>query len=1144
MAEEVKGINIQLKLTAKGVANDLRSLKKDAKNLTTEFRELEKAGKLNPTGIGNYANQIANLHKQTLNALASVNKHEEYLKAVNAAYGENSDKAKEANHQYELAKIRLDQCVSAEKNARQALFEMNGALEGNTADVNDNSEALNEASERLNAFTVAVGVAAERIASRAVQALKNLAESAYQTGSEFESAMDALSAIYGKAASSADIQDLAGYFRELGTQSAYSAEEIARNAQVLANAGYDVEQTKSSLAAINDLAVGTGESFETMATVVVDGLHAFGLEANDARGFADALAKAATSSNTNVAQMGEAFKYAGTIAGSFGYDVKDVALALGMMASNGIKGSQAGTSLRQIITRLAADTSDARTTFEGLGGQFYDSHNKALPLINVLESLRSTLGGMDDKARAAVSSTIAGQRGISALNAIVSMSDEEFQKLRDSIDDCNGQVERMAAERLDNVAGAVNILKNNWSELKIELFEGVAPALKDLAKKATELHKSDAFKQFSKEAAREASDAIKTVGKALDNLKGNINTVIGVIKAFGGVLVASMGASKAISGITTITNLVKDFGTVVSTLMSGTMPEITLVIEAIALIGTAIYAVNEIAEGVFADNHQSLIGIEGDLRTLRDSIDETSEATYENAKSVKTDYDGVVALLSELDRYVDKNGKIKEGYEERVSVITDKLANAYGVEIETLDGVIQKYDEVREAIRKTAEEQAASALSEKLGDALAESLQQQAEAVSKLQGASKEFSDAVYAYAEGETWKSLDWESLITPYIEKGEDGIETLITGLTEYNRFTEMSIDEQAQYLASHSALWDEAITRANSAMEESTSLYTTALTNASTTEEALALLRTGKLQEAFDVLVAHEQQITDLELTEGQKRLAQQQELDLLEAAARNAKTEEERAAIQERIDGIKSQISGFNEDPESKIKAEFDQEASETAISEGMTAVKDLKDTLQAEQHEAAVEQAALDATEESDSFYDAEIEETYAREEEVDTAASDVAESAVTAASDKMSPDAGRRIGADFVQGIIDGLNSKKAELEAVAAEIGRIVASASSASLEINSPSKVGEYEGAMFDEGMINGISRNLGRVKNAALSVGHTITRAMNAGVAANATLAASGASGVTINQTNNFSGDRYKQRDGVSIARQIDLMLGSNF
>ncbi|MBQ6372969.1 MAG: phage tail tape measure protein, partial [Clostridia bacterium] len=180
------------------------------------------------------------------------------------------------------------------------------------------------------------------------------AKQIYKAGSEFEAQMSKVGAISG--ATGADFDALTQKAIEMGSTTAFTSTEAGEALEYMAMAGWKTDQMLSGLQPIMDLAAASGESLGTTSDIVTDALTAFGLTAQDTGHFADVLAAASTNANTNVAMMGESFKYVAPLAGSLGYSVDDVAVALGIMANNGIKGSQAGTSLSRIIQNMVSPT--------------------------------------------------------------------------------------------------------------------------------------------------------------------------------------------------------------------------------------------------------------------------------------------------------------------------------------------------------------------------------------------------------------------------------------------------------------------------------------------------------------------------------------------------------------------------------------------------------------------------------------------------------------------------------------------------------------------------------------------------------------------------------------------------------------------
>ncbi|MCI5652492.1 MAG: phage tail tape measure protein, partial [Ruminococcus bromii] len=167
---------------------------------------------------------------------------------------------------------------------------------------------------------------------------------AVSVGSDFESGMSEVAAISG--ASGEALQALTDKAKEMGSTTKFSATESAEALKYMAMAGWDTDKMLSGLPGVMNLAAASGENLGTVSDIVTDSMTAFGMAAGEAGRFADILAQASSKSNTNVSLMGETFKYVAPVAGALGYSAEDAAVAIGLMANSGIKGSQAGTALR------------------------------------------------------------------------------------------------------------------------------------------------------------------------------------------------------------------------------------------------------------------------------------------------------------------------------------------------------------------------------------------------------------------------------------------------------------------------------------------------------------------------------------------------------------------------------------------------------------------------------------------------------------------------------------------------------------------------------------------------------------------------------------------------------------------------------
>ncbi len=314
-------------------------------------------------------------------------------------------------------------------------------------------------------------------------ALTGAAGYAVKVGSEFEASMSNVAAISG--ATGDELQSLTDKAKEMGAKTKFSATESADALSYMAMAGWKTDDMLGGLEGIMSLAAASGEDLAATSDIVTDALTAFGMQAGDSGRFADVLAAASSNANTNVGLMGETFKYVAPVAGALGYTVEDTATAIGLMANAGIKGSQAGTSLRSMLTNLAKPSEQVAKYMDKLGLSLTDAQGQVKPMRDLLGDMRAKFDGLTEAQKAEYAAGIAGQEGMSGLLAIVNASDEDFAKLTSAIDESNGAAAEMAETMTDNLQGAVTIAKSGIEGLGISIYEGMQEPLKEAVKTAT-----------------------------------------------------------------------------------------------------------------------------------------------------------------------------------------------------------------------------------------------------------------------------------------------------------------------------------------------------------------------------------------------------------------------------------------------------------------------------------------------------------------------------------------------------------------------------------------------------------------------------------------------------------------------------------
>lgn len=371
-----------------------------------------------------------------------------------------------------------------------------------------------------------------------------IATAAVKTAADFESAMSEVGAISG--ASAADMEILTKKAKEMGAATSFSASESADAMKYMGMAGWKAADMVDGIAGIMNLAAASGEELGTTSDIVTDGLTAFGLAAKDSGRFADVMAAASTNANTNVSLMGESFKYCAATAGAMGYSIEDISVAIGTMANAGIKGSTAGTTIKNIISNMAKPTDAQAEAMKKLGVSLTDSSGNMKSFGEVMNDFRTSFSGLTETQKAQYATTIAGKESMSGLLTIVNASSADFEKLSAAINGASGTAEEMAAKMLDNLKGQLTLLKSALEGIAITIGDKLMPYIKQAVtwfQKAADYINNLSDAQVSsiiKWAAMAATigPAIMVFGKVITTI-GKVQSTFGkvtkVIANFGGI---------------------------------------------------------------------------------------------------------------------------------------------------------------------------------------------------------------------------------------------------------------------------------------------------------------------------------------------------------------------------------------------------------------------------------------------------------------------------------------------------------------------------------------------------------------------------------------------------------------------------------
>ena len=487
----------------------------------------------------------------------------------------------------EREKVKLEQRI---KDTEAALERQNQKLETtgeklkkagvNTNDLTEESARLAGQLKELEAAQDDAAKGAASFGERSVQAFEAAGQALAAAGiaeamreiaqaylecvgvaADFQETMSGVEAISG--ATAEEMALLSAKAKDLGADTKFTAKEAGDAMGYMAMAGWKARDMLSGLEGVMNLAAASGEDLAATSDIVTDALTAFGMTAADSGRFADILAVAASNANTNVAMMGETFKYVAPVAGALGYSAEDTALAIGLMANSGIKASQAGTTLRSVITRLSTDAGASKTQLgalgvltERLGVAFYNADGSARAMRDVIANCREAWAGLSKEQQISYAKTIAGQEAMSGWLALMNATQADVQKLAVSVDNCAGAAERMAKIRLDNLNGQLTLMNSAWDALRVTIGEQFNPELRKAAELGTDvLGWLDEFVRENPALVKGVMTFAGVMGTATVAVTG-VNAALKVFQAlnvaalFTGPAGAILGGAAAVAGLT------------------------------------------------------------------------------------------------------------------------------------------------------------------------------------------------------------------------------------------------------------------------------------------------------------------------------------------------------------------------------------------------------------------------------------------------------------------------------------------------------------------------------------------------------------------------------------------------------------------
>lgn len=601
------------------------------------------------------------------------------------------------------------------------------------------------ASQKINGLSSAMGTVGRTLTKGVTVPIVGIGVAALNASKNFEQGMSNVKAISG--ATGEEFDALRDKAIELGGSTVYSATEVADAMTEMAKAGWSSQQIIDGMGGVLDAASASGENLASVSMIVADAITGFGLAASDSTRVADLLAQSANAGTIDITDLGESFKYIAPLAKTMGFSIEDTTTAITALSQSGIKGSQAGIALRGMFTRMIKPTDQVAVAMEKLGIILTDSEGNFKSMDTILREMRGTFQTLTPEQQAYYASIIAGTEGVSGMTALLGMSQEEYDKLSESMKNADGVAQQTAETMQDNLAGALEQLSGALESAGIVIGDALAPTIRGLAEWITNVVEDfndldegtqQAIVQFALFAV--GIGPVMMVGgkllKTLTTLGKGFTTVTSSVSLFTQAMSLSKRGYK--DAANQVSGLYRNFSSL-GTSIFGLLTPTNILIGSIAALAIGMFAASEMDK----KRIESLGALKGEEKELADQIDKTYESYQQMNETKQQAIDGAVQetqetrnLWTELQSIVDANGRIKQGYEERAATITGLLSQALGTEIGITDGVIQNYGELQESIDTTIEKMQALALQEGLQESYAEAIRNRA-------NAQQEYNDAL-----------------------------------------------------------------------------------------------------------------------------------------------------------------------------------------------------------------------------------------------------------------------------------------------------------------------------------------------------------------------------------------------------------------
>lgn len=476
------------------------------------------------------------LTKQTTNMLNAQGRVTDWNKKVIQAETDvrKNSKALEENGKYlEEAKNSADGCAISIDEFGKSVKKANSEVDDLNTNAGEAGEVFTGIGEKIASAVVmkGVSVAADTLGTLKDKAVE-AAEYVVEVGSSFEAGMSEVEAISG--ATGSELETLESKAKSLGSSTKFSATEVAGAMTNMSLAGWSVNQTLSGIDGVLQLAAASNMDLADASQIVTDNISTFNLEASQSTHLADMMAYAQANSSTTAAELGEAYKNCGANMNAAGQDIETTTSFLEALANNGLRGSEAGTSLAAVMRDMTSKMKDGKIAIGDTSVAVMDSSGNFRDMTDILKNVENATDGMGDaQKQAALMSTFTSD-SIKGLNMLLNTGADQVAGYEDSLRNCSGAASDMADTMQDNLQGKLTELSSATEGLGIAAYDYISGPLQDGVELLTDIvsgltdvitPQKDAMEEMYDEVVQSSQKVADNVQAIDDQFTGTLNSV-------------------------------------------------------------------------------------------------------------------------------------------------------------------------------------------------------------------------------------------------------------------------------------------------------------------------------------------------------------------------------------------------------------------------------------------------------------------------------------------------------------------------------------------------------------------------------------------------------------------------------------------